>query len=180
MEKWKKIMLICLVSAIVLFSMAVGIFFLSFKTDFKDIATKYASEFDVDVGLVMAVIKAESKFDKNALSRANAVGLMQVKLETANYMLQKLGEQQICQAELFDPQTNIKLGTKYLQYLIGRFENVEVSICAYNAGETVVASWLADRQYSKDGKTLCKIPFAETQNYLKKVLRNKKVYDFLI
>ena len=180
MVSLKKIMLVCLIVAVVLFASTLGIFFYSFKTKYNDVAKVYASEFGVDVSLVMAVIKAESKFDKNALSSANAVGLMQVKLQTANYMLQKLGESEISQQQLFDPQTNIKLGTKYLQYLLAKFQNVEVSICAYNAGETIVSNWLKDSNLSNDGKTLFKIPFAETSNYLKKVLFNKNVYDVLL
>ena len=59
---------------------------------------------------------------------------------------------------------------------MNRFEDVDVVICAYNAGETVVRSWLNDNYYSNDGKTLSKIPYQETQNYLKKVKYNQNVY----
>lgn len=180
METFKKSMLIILIAIVVMVVLGVGIFFLSFKTSYLSISKIYANEYRVDTALVMSVIKAESKFNPKAKSKANAIGLMQIKLDTANYMLQKLGETEITETELFDPKTNIKIGTKYLQYLLNKFDNVEVVICAYNAGETVVSSWLKDNNCSSDGKTLKQIPFAETSHYLKKVMFNYSVYKKII
>jgi soluble lytic murein transglycosylase len=101
---------------------------------------------------------------------------MQVKLETANYMASLCGEQALVESDLFVPEINIKIGTRYFAYLFNKFENLEVSICAYNAGETVVRDWLNSSEFSADGKTLQKIPYAETQRYLKKVMFNYGVY----
>ncbi len=161
---------------IVLLAYFCGVFFLSFKTKYKDIVFASANQFDVLPSLIFAVLKAESKFNQNAKSRANAIGLMQIKLSTANYMLSIENQDEITETELFDPKTNINLGAKYLSYLINKFEDFEVSICAYNAGETVVGEWLKNSEYSKDGKTLNQIPYKETREYLQKVLFNQKVY----
>jgi soluble lytic murein transglycosylase len=172
----KKIMLACFVVVAVLLATCASIFFLSFKTDHKDIAEVEGAQNGIETSLVMSIIKAESKFDKNARSSANALGLMQVKLETANYMASLCGEQALVESDLFVPEINIKIGTRYFAYLLNKFENLEVSICAYNAGETVVRDWLNSSEFSADGKTLQKIPYAETQRYLKKVMFNYGVY----
>lgn len=152
----------------------------TFKTEYKEIVMAEAEKSDIDPALVFAVIKAESKFDKNAKSKAGAIGLMQIKLDTANYMLELSGEQNIDEKKLFEPETNIKIGTKYLAYLINKFKNVNTAICAYNAGETVVRNWLSDERYSSDGKCLDSIPFKETRDYLNKIIFNQKIYKKML
>ena len=171
----KTILFFCFVLVLIVL-LFLTIFFLSFKTDYKNFVFESATQNDVSSSLVFAVIKAESKFNKNAKSTANAIGLMQVKLSTANYMLALENKSPISETELFDPQTNIELGTKYLKYLSKKFDDIQVVICAYNAGETVVNDWLKNSDYSKDGKSLDKIPYQETENYLQKVLFNQKIY----
>lgn len=153
------------------------VFYLStFNSKFNDLIKAVSIENQVDYTLCLAIAKAESKFNQNAKSSANAIGIMQIKLETANYMKQIYGEKQLVEEELFLPQNNIVCGIQYIKYLMNRFEDVDVVICAYNAGETVVRSWLNDNYYSNDGKTLSKIPYKETQNYLKKVKYNQNIY----
>lgn len=173
-------MVIFLLMIVFLFAFVVIYFMSNFKTEYKDFVFAEAQKNDIDPALVFAVIKAESKFNKNAKSKANAIGLMQIRLETANYMLEINGENAITESQLFDPQTNIKIGTKYLSYLTKKFENLEVVICAYNAGETVVKSWLLDTQYSKDKKTLFNVPYKETKDYLSKVVFNQKMYKKML
>lgn len=155
-------------------------FMTTFKTDYKEFVLAETEKNDIDPALVFAVIKAESKFDKNAKSKAGAIGLMQIKLQTANYVCEINGENDITESELFDPQTNIKIGTKYLSYLAQKFESLNAVICAYNAGETVVKNWLLDAQYSKDGKTLFNVPYKETKDYLSKVMFNLKIYKKML
>ena len=71
-------------------------------------------------------------------------------------------------------------GTYYFNYLYQKFENLDIAICAYNAGETTVRNWLCDEQYSKDGFSLDFIPYLETQNYLQKVKTNYFIYKKFI
>jgi len=61
-------------------------------------------------------------------------------------------------------------------YLTNKFTNINVVIAAYNAGEGVVSNWLKSEEYSTDGKTLIKIPYKETANYLNKVTRGINIY----
>lgn len=180
MTKLSKIMLSFVAIVLVLGAIGVCIFFYTFKTDYKQIVAECSAKYNIKAELIFSIIKAESKFNKNATSRANAIGLMQVKLDTANYMLSLSGEEQISEQQLYDPKINIDIGTQYFAYLVGKFESVDTSICAYNAGETIVREWLSNSQYSDDGKTLSKIPYAETQNYLNKVKFNLKVYSTIV
>ena len=80
---------------------------------------------------------------------------------------------------LFDPETSIKYGTYYLRYLYNIFGDWELVFAAYNAGMGNVSNWLKNDEYSKDGKLLV-IPFAETDNYVKKVLDTEKEYKKIL
>ena len=176
-----KNVLICL---IVVTFFAVSYFFalylFCYKTDYAVQVETASKEFDVDKAMIFSIIKAESKFDENAKSNAGAIGLMQIKLSTANYICDIKGEQHISEQDLYVPSTNIRLGVAYYKYLLNKFVNVETTICAYNAGETTVRAWLLDEKYSKDGKTLSVVPYEETKNYLKKVTKNFSVYSRLL
>lgn len=180
MNAYVKILLVFLFVIIFVVSCLTSVFFVSFKTDYKDIVFENSESTGVDMSLIFTVIKAESKFDKNVKSKAGAIGLMQIKLSTANYVLSMDDEDEITENDLFLPEINIKIGTKYLKYLINKFENLDVAICAYNAGETTVKSWLKSTDYSSDNKTLKKIPYAETQTYLSRVKFNQKVYSKIL
>ncbi len=78
---------------------------------------------------------------------------------------------------LKNPATNIMLGAKFLKSLLTRFENLDTALCAYNAGPATVKAWLANSENSSDGKTLSKIPYAETKTYLDKFHKNLKYYS---
>ena len=180
MAIFKKSVLIFFAVIFILTINVVIFFFISFKTSYKDIVVSASETYNIEPSLIFSIIKAESKFNKNAKSSAGAIGLMQIKLETANYMLELSGEGVTTESELVLPKNNIELGTKYFAYLLNKFEDVDVSICAYNAGETTVRLWLQDETLSKDGKTLIKVPYAETENYLKKVKFNQKIYKNML
>lgn len=133
---------------------------------------------DLPPSLVYAVMKAESNFHETAVSRVGAVGLMQLKPATAEFICRREGLP-------FEPERlkegkyNAMLGCKYLHYLMGRFSCEETAIAAYNAGEGTVCTWLSDETCSEDGQTLYRIPYAETRGYVKKVRKFRKIYEFL-
>ena len=137
-----------------------------------------ASEaFGVGEELVFSVINVESGFDKNAVSSKGAVGLMQLMPATADELAQKLGMEGY---DLKNPQDNIKLGVFYLAQLQEKFGEIDVSLCAYNAGPANVTRWLQDKEKSDDGKTLKEIPFYETRNYLQKIHKNLRYYSKIV
>lgn len=88
--------------------------------------------------LVYAVVKAESGFDERAVSRAGAMGLMQLLPATAEFVCAREGTV-FCEELLLDGKYNVGIGCKYLKYLLGKFPNEQTALCAYNAGEGTVS-----------------------------------------
>lgn len=147
---------------------------------YKDKIEIYAREYNVDPYLVAAIMKNESKFNPKALSRKEAKGLMQIAPITGDWASQKLKIGDYDEDMLYDPDLNIKIGCWYLNILHNEFDNnLELIIAAYNAGNGNVTKWLQDPKYSSNGRTLEEIPFNETKTYLKKVLRDYKIYNII-
>lgn len=131
----------------------------------------------LDACLVFSVMKAESGFREDAVSEAGAVGIMQIMPSTAEFVCRREGIP-FDASRLKDGAYNTRLGCKYLAYLLKRFPVRETALAAYNAGEGTVSDWLNDRNYSSDGVTLDKIPYAETRGYVKKITKFTKIYEF--
>ena len=150
-----------------------------YPREYSEYVEKWAKEYGVPEYIVYSVIKAESDFDPNTVSSAGAVGLMQIlvseKVNTFEYIAGMVGDRYDPSLH-FDPNTNIKYGTYYLSYLYKKFDNGSTVFAAYNGGEGNVSKWLADPTCSLDGKTLYRIPFSETNNYVKKVNGYCKAY----
>ena len=124
----------------------------------------------VDVSLVLAVMKTESGFDKNATSIKGAKGLMQLKQETAEFIAKKIGYE--LEVDLYNAETNIYLGVNYIKYLSKKFSALEKVLWAYNAGEGNAQAWI-------DGGVTVP-PYKETKNFTKKVLRRINIYKVII
>ena len=143
---------------------------------YKNEIILHAKQNHLSPALVASVINVESGFKPNSKSTKNAIGLMQIKLTTANYLCEIYNEKYIDENELFSVNINIKFGCRYLKYLMKKFSNLNTVLACYNAGETRVRTWL-NSEYSNDGKTLNFIPFIETKNYICKVNKNVKFYE---
>ena len=137
-----------------------------------------AEESGLDTALVYAVMKAESGFNERAESEAGALGLMQLMPSTAEFLCRQ-NKIEFSRERLFDGAYNLRLGCLYLKYLLRRFRGEKTALAAYNAGEGTVARWLTEAKYSPDGATLEEIPYPETERYLKKVQKFRKIYLFL-
>lgn len=144
---------------------------------YEDAVTKTAEEFGLEPSLVYAVIHTESKFDPNAVSTANAKGLMQITDDTYRWAQKRAGEEESTPDDLFDPKFNIRCGTYILVLLSEQFENTETVLAAYNAGQGRVQEWLENPDYSDDGVTLKQIPYEETAEYIRRVLNTQKRYQ---
>lgn len=129
-----------------------------------------AAEFEVPPAMVLAVIRAESDFHPNAISKAGARGLMQLMPETFSWLCEQHLKEAHAPQQIDDPAINIRYGTYYLSYLQKQFGSWRVALAAYNAGEGRVAEWLTDPTLAKDG-TLHRIPFPETAAYVKRTLQ---------
>jgi hypothetical protein len=120
-------------------------------TELEGTIAHHSRQHHLDPALVSAVIKAESDFDPDAISRTGAIGLMQLMPQTAERLEIR---------DPFDPEENIAGGARYLRYLLDRFNgNLPLALAAYNAGATRVEHY----------RTLP--PIHETRRYVKKVLR---------
>lgn len=150
-----------------------------FPSRHGDIINKYCDEFDVSPHLVMALIKAESNFDEDAVSHAGAKGLMQLTDETFEHCMKVLGREPSAE-DISNPDTNIYAGVWYLSYLLEKYDgDITKAVAAYNAGATNVDKWLQNPELSPDGKTLADIPFGETKRHCEKISRYYKIYEFL-
>ncbi len=187
-----------LFKALLFFMVAIGLMFLfsqslwlkriMYPIENTDMIRTYALEYSVDPHLVSAVIFVESRFRPEAVSRANARGLMQVTPTTGRWGAERIGLLNYDDEMLFDPEVNIRLGCWYLDNLSrqfkvditnvssDRFDEIIPVLAAYNGGSGNVAKWLGNPEYSKDGKTLYYIPFAETRAYVIKVNEAYTVY----
>jgi soluble lytic murein transglycosylase len=146
---------------------------------YSDMVSRYAGR--LEPSLIYAVIHAESKFRPEAVSGKGAVGLMQLTEATAKWMADEMKMDGFEHHRLTEPAVNIALGCRYLNWLADYYKNdMNLALCAYNAGPGNVNKWLGDERYSKDGKTLDIIPFPETSQYVQRVEMNKKAYDFLL
>lgn len=163
---------ICLVISIVFFVFN----FVIYPKKYQNYVLVYANQYNLDPNLIYSIIKSESNFDKNAVSRSGARGLMQLLPSTARWIASEIGDV-YSDDILFRPDKNVEYGCFYLCYLMNKFENIDAVVCAYNAGEGVVRSWLKE-----DGSVdETKIAYNETKNYLKKVKSYYFIYknDFL-
>ena len=131
-----------------------------YKKDYQEYVQKYSQEYDVDENLVYALIKAESNFNASAKSGKGAINISNEDVKD----------------KLLEPEININIGTKYLSILIQKYGNVEIAITAYNAGIGTVDTWIEKGIIKADGSDVENIPYKETNNYVRKILRDYKYF----
>lgn len=131
---------------------------------------------ELPVALIYATMRQESGFRPEVVSRAGAVGLMQVMPELAA----KLAGKPVSRYALRDPQTNIALGLKEMAALAAEFDDVyPLSIAAYNAGKSRVRRWLRESKRMELDRFVERIPFNETRNYVRRVSSHYARYAYL-
>ena len=136
---------------------------------------KYANEYNVDEYLIYAIIKAESNFEPNAESHRGAKGLMQLMYSTAEDISKRIGIE-LNGDNILEPDININLGTKYISMLIQKYNNINLALAAYNAGSGNVDGWIEKGTLKSDGSDIENVPFTETNNYVRKILRDYEIY----
>lgn len=148
-----------------------------YPTQYLEYVEQYSTENELDKYMIYAIIKAESNFKPNVKSQSDAIGLMQLLEETANERANVIDEQNITEQDLYDPETNIKLGTSYYAYLLKHYNgNNVLALTAYNAGMGNVDSWIKGGIIKSDGSDIENIPYKETNNYVRKILRDYQMY----
>lgn len=166
----KRVIIIFSVSMVILFCFAFIFNFVLYPKKYKNYVTLFASKYNLEPSLVYAVIKCESDFDAKAVSKSGALGLMQILPSTAKWIAGEL-TQDYSKDEMFNPKTNIEFGCYYLNYLQSKFEDLDIIICAYNAGEGKVQDWIENGKLNAE-----RIDYPETSTYLKRVKKYYRVY----
>ncbi len=145
---------------------------------FWNLVTESAARYRIDPFLSLSLMRQESLFDPEALSPANARGLMQLLPSTAEEVAIRIGRGG--QIDLYDPATNIELGTAHLRELADMYDGDHVRIlAAYNAGATAVAKWDSRFGTRARDEYVESITYNETRDYVKKVLANYRKYQRL-
>ena len=151
----------------------------TYPMEYQELICQYAADNELPPAYVAAVILAESSYRPEAVSQVNAQGLMQILPSTAEWIAGKFDET-YTEGCLFDPETNIRYGCWYLGFLMRRYDgDMRCSSAAYHAGQGTVDKWLADPQYSSDGKTLDKMASDVTGTYVNRVLKYYDKYEEL-
>jgi soluble lytic murein transglycosylase len=134
----------------------------------------------LDPWLVLGVIRQESAFNPRAVSRSDARGLMQLLPSTGREAYKRLGLESFREELLFDPHLNVRLGAQYLGRLGESHRgNLILMLAAYNAGPGRVKRWLQEMSTADWDEFIERLPFEETRLYVKSVLRNYGVYQWL-
>jgi soluble lytic murein transglycosylase len=147
----------------------------AFPLPYESTVRSEAARNQLDPMLVAGLVRQESAFESNAMSRVGAVGLMQVMPKTAQKLSRQL-KVRYARARLTDPGYNLQLGSRYLANLIQGLGTPEAALAAYNAGEDRVEQWTAGQHYLEAAEFVESIPFTETREYVQIVIRNADVY----
>lgn len=147
---------------------------------YRQTISHYSAAYGVDMYLLVAVMKAESNFNKHAVSATGARGLMQIMPDTGRWIAAKMGSSGFDPDQLFEPDTSIRLGAWYIADLTQEFAGDTVLVlAAYNGGRGNVEEWLAQNKLSGGLSSIDQLPFPETRSFIRKVLYYEKVYRYL-
>lgn len=150
---------------------------LLFPMPYASPLAKYASARNLDPHLVAGLIRQESEFRADAVSRAKARGLMQVLPSTGRSLTRKLNLGTYRVSMLDKPEVNINMGTYYLAHIAEAFDGrLEYVLASYNAGKSRADNWKTWGDFKEPIEFIETIPFTETREYVLSVYRNAMVY----
>lgn len=128
----------------------------------------------IDKYLILAIIREESRFKKNSVSKKGAIGLMQLMPRTANWICAKRGRP-YDKKKLGSPSVNIDFGSWYFSYLLKRYKRRDLALAAYNSGTGVMDRWLKENPRHN----LKEFVYPETRDYVTRVIKSQKTYKTL-
>lgn len=148
-----------------------------YPLEYREVVFRYSREQGLDPWLVAAVINVESRWRPLAVSKKGARGLMQVMPATGEWAAARMRLDGFHPDRLFEPETNVRIGTWYLAWLYRQFDgNLAVAVAAYNSGDVQVRRWLQEKRWTGEAHTLQQIPFPETRHYVARVLAQQARY----
>jgi len=140
---------------------------LRYPLRYEQIVRGHARNYRLDPALLAAVIYQESKFRADAKSGSGAIGLMQLRPDTAKGIAIRTGGSRFRTSDLYNPELNVRYGSWYLRHLLDKYDDEKTALAAYNAGQRNVDTWRAE------GKG---IQFSETRAYVDRVEELKGIY----
>jgi soluble lytic murein transglycosylase len=141
-----------------------------------DLVQKVTKNYSFDPRIFHALVREESSFNRHIKSWAGARGLSQLMPATARQVAGWL-KISVNNAKLADPETNLMIGSRYLSYLFGLFDdNPYLSVASYNAGQGNVLKWITRFGNIPTDEFIERIPFRETRHYVKRVLWTYQMY----
>jgi soluble lytic murein transglycosylase len=150
-----------------------------YPTPFAEIVQGAERDNGLPLGLLYAMMRQESGFKPDALSPANAVGLMQLVPETAERVAREVGVEHGASL-LGYPAENVRFGAHYLHKVLETFGgHVVLAAAAYNAGPQAVSRWLETGETLPLDLWVARIPFTETRGYVARVIENLARYSYL-
>lgn len=154
-------------------------FSLRYPTPYRDELSPIAKQIDLNLAWAYGLIRQESRFIMNASSSVGASGLMQVMPNTAKYVAKKIGMTSYTNDKLSDTNTNLTLGSNYLNMVLVDLDGSWVlASAAYNAGPSRSKLWREKLTSPTEGAIFAEtIPFNETRTYVKNVLANATYYS---
>lgn len=147
-----------------------------FPLDYWPLLHGNAQANGVDPYVVVALAAQESTFDARIRSSANAVGLMQIIPPTGRRLAQRVGMRNFSVTSLENPEINARLGTRYFADMVKEFGGYHFALAGYNAGEHRVRRWNQEAPGLPQDEWIDNIPYAETQNYVKRILGTAEDY----
>ena len=155
------------------------LFRLLYPVAFADVIQAEAEARGVDPALVAALIHQESRFTPRAVSRAGALGLMQVLPSVGTSLARRARVSPFERVLLFQPDVNIRLGTMHLDAMLDQYPSIEYALAAYNAGGSPVRRWRQKAGTSDPELFIERIPYDETRDYVRILLRNRATYELV-
>ncbi|MCG9127292.1 transglycosylase SLT domain-containing protein [Candidatus Poribacteria bacterium] len=144
---------------------------------YENFVNKYSKQYNVDKALIFAMILEESRYRRDAISWAGAIGLMQIMPSTGRELARQLKIRRFRSSMLKDPEINIRMGTKYIGYLNSIFDNDPMLVSgAYNGGPGRMKRWLDSKQIKDIDEFVEKITIRETRLHIKKVINSYDNY----
>jgi soluble lytic murein transglycosylase len=151
-----------------------------YPLSFEQIIWAESEASKVDPILVAAIARQESAFTPDVVSRAGARGLLQIMPSTGRWWAGRLKIPDYSDDLLFHPEINVHLGAAYFADLLRRYDDLQVSLIAYNAGPTRARRWRERPEYAIDPELFVeRIPLSETRNYVRGVQRQVRIYRYL-
>jgi soluble lytic murein transglycosylase len=167
----KRVLLLAFTVLVLFMIVAIPLFNrLMYPLDYEEYIFDSAQETGADPFLVMAIIRQESKFDPDKKSPVGAQGLMQLMPDTVNDIIRDGHFSPAFRDYVFDPATNIRMGSWYIKFLSDRYKgNYVAVIAAYNGGLGNVDKWLRDGTWDGTRQNLEQIKLGETRHYVARV-----------